>query len=602
MSSSEDDDPAVLTEQLAAAPRPREAEASDDSDDEPLGVPKKKRPRVEEDAVEGAAAEEDEDFAADDDDEEDAADDDDGAERPKKRSGTAASRARHSEWEERLRTEVGWTTRADEELNSIGKRVRDDYGRYTTTAPGETPRKIAAAEGIDLAEFLRVNVKRWYATLVGSSWVEAGTRFFLPQPKGAAEELFTDGKIVAVNEMSQVWHVVFDDGDECDMAYEEVTLAIWNARKIDEEWQAKPGDHPLLGKRVRRPFGYGFAKAKIVAYLPEGAPAEQEPEMWHIIHDFDGDHEDLEKDEIEAAVKAWDDYTVAELARKSSSVSEGGSGAVEGAEKQATADGEGGSGDAAAAAAAVFEVGKNVLADNLGTIYPAKVVQVEAGRYFVHYHGWKKRFDEWLLPANVFKPEDPVATERLEQQKAAKAAAKAGLGQNLLSLPIPLNLYTRLKMELTSVGEEARVLVLPRVPTVVQILQQWLEVSGNPGEVNPVAVVTWLRAYFEVALPSVLLYEQERWQLEDIYAAQAHAPDSKMQLGEIYGAEHLLRLLAKLPALVAAEEASSGVISVADTADRKQLEQLLASLMNFLRENDRLFGTGSYQSQRQRLA
>ena len=160
------------------------------------------------------------------------------------------------------------------------------------------------------------------------------------------------------------------------------------------------------------------------------------------------------------------------------------------------------------------------------------------------------RFDEWLQPEFVFKPDDPVATARLEQQKASKAAAKAGVGQNLLSLPIPLNLFTRLKQELTLVGDEARALVLPRVPTVVQILQQWLEIAEDPGDVNAVAVVTWLRAYFEVALPSVLLYEQERWQLEEIYAAQAQVPDNKMLLGEIYGAEHLLRLLAKLPALV----------------------------------------------------
>lgn len=298
-SSSEDDDPSILSTQMAAASPPHQAaDDADDSDDEPLGTAKKRqRVEAEDDAAlqlgdgDGEAEEEreeDEEFEAEQEDDEDIDDDDDADARPKKkkRTGTAASRARRSEWEERLRTEVGWTTRADEELNSIGKRVRDMYGRYTTTAPGETPKKIAAAQNIDLSELLAINTKRWYDTLVASSWVEAGTRFFLPQPKGgsggteAPALQFTDGKIVAVNEMSQVWHVLFDDGDECDMSYDEVTLAIWNARKVDEEWQATEGDHPLLGRRVRRPFGYGFAKAKIVAYLPEGEPAEQEPEMW----------------------------------------------------------------------------------------------------------------------------------------------------------------------------------------------------------------------------------------------------------------------------------------------------------------------------------
>ena len=100
-----------------------------------------------------------------------------------------------------MRTEVGWLTKESEDA-WIGKRVRDNYGRYITSTPGETPRRIAAAQGVDLDEFLRVNVKRWYETLKSSSWTDAGTRFFLPASKGG-EQQFMDGKIVGVNELIQ---------------------------------------------------------------------------------------------------------------------------------------------------------------------------------------------------------------------------------------------------------------------------------------------------------------------------------------------------------------------------------------------------------------
>ena len=141
-----------------------------------------------------------------------------------------------------------------------------------------------------------------------------------------------------------------------------------------------------------------------------GAFSERFFVMADIIHDFDGDHEDLEKDEIEAAVKAWEEYTVAELARKPPS-----SGSSAGAEKVGdaaedvntqAAGCEGGAGETGAAAA-TFEEGESVLADNLGTVYPAKIVQVSmehvdrpggsdgppSPSYLVHYQGWKKRCD-----------------------------------------------------------------------------------------------------------------------------------------------------------------------------------------------------------------
>lgn len=605
-------------EELDASPPLKRPRSDTDEDDDAAEV-RQDEGDGDEDYVEEGEGDDDDDDDEEEEEEDDEEEEDGGADkgRASPRTTKGATRARNSyAWEERLRTEVGWLTKESEDA-WIGKRVRDTYGRYITTTPGETPRRIAAAQGVDLAEFLRVNVKRWYETLKASSWVEEGTHFFLPAPKDG-EKQFMGGKIVGVNELIQAWHIKFDDGDECDLAYDEVSDAIWNARVVDEEWKTDPKDNKLLGRRVRRPFGYGFAKGTIVAYLPEGNLDEEEYEMWHVIHDHDGDHEDLEKAEIDAALTAWEHYKQTELARSAS-------GADTDAAKANVRAGKGEPREGAGQAAS-FEEGENVLAENRGIIYQAKILQIsedgeggggadgptsgedrDAGtaadstRCLVHYQGWKKRFDEWVPLSSLYKPDDPVALVKIEKMKAAKAAAKAGLGQQL-AMPVPRAMYDRLKSELVWVGEEGRVLVLPRAPTVVQILQQWLELSPLPQQeqVNAVAVVTWLRAYFEVALPSVLLYNDERWQFADIQDAQ-QTSGITLHFGEIYGAEHLLRLLVKIPSLVAAEEVSSGA-TLPPGDDRRELEAMLGSLMAFLDENEtRFFGKGLYQTSAERL-
>ena len=119
-----------------------------------------------------------------------------------------------------------------------------------------------------------------------------------------------------------------------------MTLAIWNARLADEEWKTDPKENKLLGRRVRRPFGYGFAKGRIVAYLPEGKLEEEEYEMWHVIHDHDGDHEDLEKAEIELAIQAWEEYNEQENALAAGSTLEGAAGGLPAAPVKTYVEGE----------------------------------------------------------------------------------------------------------------------------------------------------------------------------------------------------------------------------------------------------------------------
>ena len=65
----------------------------------------------------------------------------------------------------------------------------------------------------------------------------------------------------------------------------------------------------------------------------------------------------------------------------------------------------------------MFEIGQDALCEHAGTLYPAKIVAIEPieadathdattgiaepRKYLVHYHGWKKRHDEWIPPNQV---------------------------------------------------------------------------------------------------------------------------------------------------------------------------------------------------------
>jgi len=41
-----------------------------------------------------------------------------------------------------------------------------------------------------------------------------------------------------------------------------------------------------------------------------------------------------------------------------------------------------------------YSVGEKVLVFHLGNLYDAKILKIENERYFIHYQGWKDRWDE----------------------------------------------------------------------------------------------------------------------------------------------------------------------------------------------------------------
>ena len=113
---------------------------------------------------------------------------------------------------------------------------------------------------------------------------------------------------------------------------------------------------------------------------------------------------------------------------------------------------------AAAAAPAVgavtYEKGEKVLVLQTPLLYNAKVLKVgedatQGNLYFVHYDGWKKKWDEWVPPARMFKRnEDNLRLQKEykarhnEKRKQQKEAKVGGVGASL-SRVAQLFLYLR---------------------------------------------------------------------------------------------------------------------------------------------------------------
>lgn len=63
--------------------------------------------------------------------------------------------------------------------------------------------------------------------------------------------------------------------------------------------------HPWVGKMVRRFYEGEPTDGKLVAFQEAGADPDEDPPLWHMVH-LDGDGEDLDEDEVKAALTAYE--------------------------------------------------------------------------------------------------------------------------------------------------------------------------------------------------------------------------------------------------------------------------------------------------------
>ncbi|PWZ20042.1 Protein MRG1 [Zea mays] len=246
-----------------------------------------------------------------------------------------------------------------------------------------------------------------------------------------------------------------------------------------------------------------------------------------------------------------------------------------------------------------FKENERVLAYHGPLLYEAKVQRIEnhedEWRYFVHYLGWNKNWDEWvandrlleLTEENVRKQQELDKNQRM--QKLIKMTLRVSIqdkekrsSHSLLVLQFPLPLKKQLVDDWEFVTQMGKLVKLPRSPTVDDILKKYLEHRAKKdGKINDsyAEILKGLRCYFDKALPAMLLYKKER----DQYAEEVKGDVSP---STVYGAEHLLRLFVKLPELLASVNMEE------DALNKLQLK--LLDVLKFLQKNQITFFTSAY--------
>ncbi|KIP01536.1 hypothetical protein PHLGIDRAFT_32514 [Phlebiopsis gigantea 11061_1 CR5-6] len=264
---------------------------------------------------------------------------------------------------------------------------------------------------------------------------------------------------------------------------------------------------------------------------------------------------------------------------------------------------------------ATFGVNERVLCYHGPLVYEAKVLKTEhwdesntkngevGPHYFVHYKGWKQTWDEWVDRNRLLKYSDTNLNlqKTLQQANAAATAAqlaassasgssakgtgKKDAGRLLtgrkdgrgvkrgrdddeyskrpeMKLNVPELLKVLLVDDWEAVTKNNQLVPLPRPTNVIVILKEFEQyVLSQPNlnlrdpKVLLPTIIAGLQTYFDRALGANLLYRFERPQYAEIrrqyVTGQNVIVGQEKEMSTVYGAEHLLRMLVSMPAMVA---------------------------------------------------
>ena len=277
-----------------------------------------------------------------------------------------------------------------------------------------------------------------------------------------------------------------------------------------------------------------------------------------------------------------------------------------------------------------FREGEKVLAYHGPLIYDTKIQKAEfqkkEWKYFVHYLGWSKNWDEWVGADRLMKPTEgnlekqkklfksqtgdkhtrgrvPAGKQKsaIEKELVAESKSFATRGKkrkscllveakdseepdHSLKISLPGTLKKQLVEDWEFITQMGKLVRLPRSPSAQEILKKYIDFkTKRDGAVEDslVEVLNGLRGYFDKSLPAMLLYPQERTQ----YSC-AVPQGSTISPSTIYGAEHLLRLFVKLSELLVYTNMEHEALA--------QLQQKLADFLKFLQRNQSNFFLTSY--------
>ncbi|GLT68838.1 hypothetical protein SLA2020_410350 [Shorea laevis] len=297
--------------------------------------------------------------------------------------------------------------------------------------------------------------------------------------------------------------------------------------------------------------------------------------------------------------------------------------------EEPASDADTSSGDAPPSDTTLFSEGERVLAYHGPRIYEAKVQKAELRKkewkYFVHYLGWNKNWDEWVGVDRLLKhtEENVMKQQALEKKQGVDKTSKSGRStqtkpegpadakvdkedlknngskgkkrksnsaiekdnssmEKLVKIQIPSALKKQLVDDWEFVSQQDKLVILPRSPSVDDILMKYLEYRSKKDGIMVDSIgeiLKGIRCYFDKALPVMLLYKKEHQQYREAVLSDA-SPST------IYGAEHLLRLFVKLPELLAYANVEEETLT--------NLQQKLLDFLKFLQKNQSTFFLSSY--------
>jgi hypothetical protein len=193
------------------------------------------------------------------------------------------------------------------------------------------------------------------------------------------------------------------------------------------------------------------------------------------------------------------------------------------------------------------------------------------------------RYDATLLSKGTSAEADAALALAEEMAEAKRRKERLGEIPVQLRIRIPAHIKRILLEDHDAVTQRGMALALPRPargrPSVADVLAMWEATRKEDEDEETCAMVdevlAGLASYFDNALRHFLLYQAE------LPACDAALGGGAFDPKDVYGAEHLLRLIAKLPELVPVVQMTGGgasaqyVVSLED-----EIEDLMAWLTN----------------------
>lgn len=255
-------------------------------------------------------------------------------------------------------------------------------------------------------------------------------------------------------------------------------------------------------------------------------------------------------------------------------------------------------------------------------LYACRVEQVEPRGYFVHYEGWKKKWDDWVKPSEFLEDneENRLRSEQIKSSlKRAKSSPTAASSETKRQRPdlgggeeddqeqeqeegavreveafdlqqheveevyseqamralLPDELKALLIRDWENYMLNDKQISLPCPVSVKQILIHYAE-SKKLNQAGYLQFAQALEIYFNRALPVVLLYKDE------------DVGEGEGEFSERFGVEHLLRMCVRLNLMLAG----------LDEVDGKQLCVKVSDLLKHIARKRKDYFTNTYVSRK----